>query len=155
MARGRASTRPPRGRPVSHRMAVAPPRPSPPHGQSLQQRHSAGSGQSTAVARAPPEFANTLDGHGQRHMHSGGSSVAPRIDGPGSAFRPAMGKMPMIMGSMSSNMLANVWKLSRIIRNGTDQTSNETQNECNGVKNQDTPIALNTDSRRAGAEQPA
>ena len=66
-----------------------------------------------------------------------------------------MGKMPMIIGSMNSNILANMSKLLRIIRYGTHQTSNETHNECNGVKSQDTPIALNTNSRRAGAEQPA
>ena len=60
----------------------------------------------------------------------------------------------MIIGSMNSNILANMSKLLRIIRYGTHQTSNETHNECNGVKSQDTPIALNTSSRRAGAEQP-
>ena len=69
-------------------------------------------------ARRPKEAARwrSLAGLGQRPMLGSGSRVAPRIDGPGLAFRPAMGKMPMIIGSMNSNKLATMSKLSRIIR---------------------------------------
>ena len=49
VARGRACTRPPRGRRVSHRVAVAPPLPLPPQGRTLQPRHGRGPRLSSAL----------------------------------------------------------------------------------------------------------